>query len=210
METIAARLQWVLEQTGLSARALSLKAGLAGGHVGLILRGTVGKRLSDTTIVALAKAGGVSSEWLARGVGVPSLVLPSGATPPLHVEHTERYSGRAEAERLMRGVLPDQDVDSVLAWDLNATEDPGVGWWIERMKESARKTKHWDKNPAAEAAELAKRRADGDTLETMLDGMSVKAAEEQRAAQAAEAANDPAPAAPTKPSGGKRTKGAAR
>ncbi len=85
----------------------------------------------------------------------------------------------------MRGVLPDPDIDSVCAWDLNATQDPGVGWWIERMKEAARLTKHWDKNPSAERAELAKRKADGDLLEAVLDGMQAKANDEQKAASVA-------------------------
>lgn len=165
VDTLAARLQWVLTQTGLSARGLSLKAGLADGHVGLILRGTVGKRLSDTTIAALAKAGGVSSEWLARGVGEPRFVPTVGRTPPLRIEHTERYAGRKEASDALQGLVEPEAITTVGAWDLNATQDPGALWWIERIKEADRQLKHWRKNPSAERAELEKRQADGDALE---------------------------------------------
>lgn len=191
VETLALRLQWVLNQTGVSARGLSLKAGLAGGHVGLMLRGTAGKRPSDETIAKLARAAGVSHEWLARGEGEPGLRPHAGHTPPLHVELTERYAGRAEAEKAMRGVLPDPAVDSVLRWDLNATQDPGALWWIERMKEAARQLGLWQKDPAAERRELEKRRADTDALEAEEDALLKAGAPKPR-----EASNDaPPPAA---------------
>ena len=69
MDTIADRLRWILETRDLSARALSKKAGLAEGHVGLIIRGTVGKGVAADTLNKIAAAGGVNAHWLSTGEG---------------------------------------------------------------------------------------------------------------------------------------------
>ena len=200
VETLALRLQWVLDQTGLSARALSLKAGLAGGHVGLMLRGTAGKRPADETLAKLARAAGVSQEWLARGVGEPGLVLQKGATPPLTVALTDRYAGRAEAKKAMEGLVEPEANAAISGWDLNATQDPGVVWWIERIKELDRQIKLWRKDPAAARRELEKRRADTDALEAEEDALLKAGAPKPR-----EASNDAPP--PTANDGAKKRGG---
>lgn len=86
MDSVAERLRWILEQRGLSARALSKKAGLADGHVGLILRGTVGDGVAAATLNKLAAAAGVNSQWLSQGIGEPELehsVHDENATPAI-------------------------------------------------------------------------------------------------------------------------------
>lgn len=202
VETIADRIEAILREQKISASALSVRAGLTRIHVNKVItrvRANPEARIESSTLEAIARAAGVTVGWLltgrneSAGANAPPLVQTA-----MHVKHTERYAGRAEAERLMRGVLPDPAVDSVMPWDLNATQDPGVAWWIERMKEAARTMKHWDKNPSAERAELEKRRNDGDVLEAVLDGMQANAAAEQAKLRAAETAND-APTPPTKP-----------
>lgn len=167
METIADRIEAILREKKVSASALSESAGLTRVHVNKIIkrvRENPDSRIENATLEAIAKAGGVTLDWLMTGRA------DHGTAPPLvqtalRVEHTERYPGRAEAAKAMRGVLPDPAVDSVLRWDLNATQDPGALWWIERMKEAARQLGLWQKDPAAERRELEKRRADGDALE---------------------------------------------
>lgn len=69
METVADRIRWILETRGLSARALSKRAGLADGHVSMILRGLVGKGVTAETLAQIARAGGVNAGWLATGEG---------------------------------------------------------------------------------------------------------------------------------------------
>lgn len=60
------RLRDARERAGLSARGLSVLAGLAPGHVST-LEGDVSKECNLSTASALAKALGVRLEWLATG-----------------------------------------------------------------------------------------------------------------------------------------------
>jgi len=71
VSTLAERVRIALDRSGLSQRALSLRAGLSGSYVGLVLRGTLGKRPGDEAVTALARAAGVSRRWLATGEGTP-------------------------------------------------------------------------------------------------------------------------------------------
>ena len=67
-DTFGFRLREARERAGLSARALSLKAGLAPGHVGTI-EGNPDTGPTLSTAAALAEALGVRLEWLASGSG---------------------------------------------------------------------------------------------------------------------------------------------
>lgn len=99
MDTIADRIRWILETRDLSARALSKRAGLADGHVSMILRGLVGKGVTAETLAQIARAGGVSVQWLATGEGQRETDLPSidddpapdagDTTPPETAEREE-------------------------------------------------------------------------------------------------------------------------
>lgn len=75
--SLADRLRHVLATTGLKAATLSKQAGLAPGHVGLILSGTVKGGVTPETMQRLASAAGVDYGWLATGEGSPE----PGAAP---------------------------------------------------------------------------------------------------------------------------------
>lgn len=67
--TLAERLKWAREQTGMSARALDKLAHLHGGHTTLI-ETRRRKRPDSETVRALARALGVSLDWLIDGNGM--------------------------------------------------------------------------------------------------------------------------------------------
>lgn len=161
METLASRVNWLLQQTEMSARALSLKAGLSPNHVGMLARGTVATRPAHDTLAALARAAGVSVEWLASGEGEPRLEGARAAQPGLHLEYVERYPSRREAAAALAGLVRQDAIDGVLRWHLHNEEDPGMAWWIERIKELARQADLRDKSPAA--VEQDKQRGLADT-----------------------------------------------
>jgi transcriptional regulator with XRE-family HTH domain len=118
VDTLAARLRWILEQRGVSQRALAIKAGLAPSHVSLILN-HLGDRVAMETIRKLAEAASVSVDWLASGEGAAD--AGADATEP----HNENLPGWRENEpearkrsglpawtferaRKMRGLVPPQ------------------------------------------------------------------------------------------------------
>lgn len=68
MDTIGARLRYARDAAGCSAAALASLAGLSPAHVGMIERGDR-FRLAYPTISRLARALGVSAEWLGEGIG---------------------------------------------------------------------------------------------------------------------------------------------
>ena len=68
--TIAERVRWLREQTGMSARAIDGLAGLTPGHTAL-LEGGHRSDPSAATLTKLARALGVSLDWLSDGQGAP-------------------------------------------------------------------------------------------------------------------------------------------
>jgi hypothetical protein len=72
VETLADRLEWFIEDRGISERELSRRSGLQEPHVGLIIK-RIKKNPKATveqpTLIALAKGMGASLEWLATGKG---------------------------------------------------------------------------------------------------------------------------------------------
>lgn len=76
METIAQRLQWILDHrrqsdgTRWNAKALSIAAGLTPNHVGQFIRGTV-KGGNNATLMKIARAANVNPLWLTSGAGGP-------------------------------------------------------------------------------------------------------------------------------------------
>ena len=69
LSTVAARLAFARGLSGLSQRALSLRAGLTRPHVGMIESGAR-RELRYETMRALATTLGVSIPWLMIGEGV--------------------------------------------------------------------------------------------------------------------------------------------
>lgn len=70
MDSIAERVRWVRAQTGLSARTIDSLADLTPGHTAL-LEGSHRKHPSAETLTKLARALGVSLDWLSDGQGLP-------------------------------------------------------------------------------------------------------------------------------------------
>lgn len=87
---------------GLSQRELSLLAGLAGSHVGLIEQGRVDEP-GAATLAKVAEVCGVTLDWLALGAGAaprPEQVAASvAAARAKRVPHEESSHSAASAEK---------------------------------------------------------------------------------------------------------------
>jgi transcriptional regulator with XRE-family HTH domain len=70
LRSVADRVRYLRELAGVKAHALSLYAGLAQGHVGMIERGRVAEPTRDT-LEAIGRATGASWLWLLAGEGDP-------------------------------------------------------------------------------------------------------------------------------------------
>lgn len=102
--TLEERILWILEHRGLNQRELSIKAGLSSpSHVGTLLtrlRKNPDREADVGTLRALAKAGGVSYEWLSSGEGSPE---PRSDLPLLRLDPgwpAARARAEEEADRL--------------------------------------------------------------------------------------------------------------
>jgi transcriptional regulator with XRE-family HTH domain len=72
------RLKQARKLAGLTCRGLDRASGLTEGHCNLIENGER-KHPSGTTVVALAKALGITSEWLLDGTGAPPVATSGEA-----------------------------------------------------------------------------------------------------------------------------------
>lgn len=107
MDDVALRLQSQLDAQGLSARALSVKAGLSGRHVSKILeRG--GGGASGETLVKIAAALGVSISWLLTGAGTPGESAPANDRPPVTMGGRDGFSAALASAKLLRPTYPDE------------------------------------------------------------------------------------------------------
>lgn len=114
-ETLADRIEWVLAnrtQPGgkpWNPSALSLAAGLARAHVGMMRRGDA-KDVRAETVKAVADAAGVSSRWLAFGEGTPD---SADADAPIHTDSAEPVAENipnyAAVEAMDRAAHPEID-----------------------------------------------------------------------------------------------------
>ena len=80
MASLAQRLRWCIEHRGITARQLSLQAGLSAGTVQKILERD-SSRVSVEDITRLADVAKVSRCWLALGEGTPDAVTPAPEFP---------------------------------------------------------------------------------------------------------------------------------
>jgi hypothetical protein len=79
--TLLQRLEWLVNNRATSQRDLSRKAGLSGPHVGTFmarLRKDPSATVETETLMAIARGGQVSFDWLATGKGSPDAI---GMTP---------------------------------------------------------------------------------------------------------------------------------
>ena len=108
MDDIAQRIQARMEALGLSARSLSLKAGLSERHVGKILERGSGGGAEGNTLVKIASALGVSVAWLMTGAEDPQeiQVVPDGEAAPTQ-------GARPGADDVVAEVLETSDVPEV-------------------------------------------------------------------------------------------------
>lgn len=86
MDDIATRIQAEMDRQDLSARGLSLKAGLSERHVGKILERGSGGGAEGQTLLKIANALGVSVAWLMTGESPPAelrMVPADDAAPVL-------------------------------------------------------------------------------------------------------------------------------
>lgn len=128
------RLQWVINNrapTGphgrRSARALSVRAGLSGSHLGVMqtrLKRDPSSGADYETLRAIATAASVRVEWLADG------------EDPRDVVSAEPHPARALAARLCREAgIYDGAITSVLQETVTEAERqrPTI-WWIDRIR----------------------------------------------------------------------------
>jgi transcriptional regulator with XRE-family HTH domain len=116
VDTLSDRVRWILDNTRSpsgekwSGRALSNAAGLkSSAHVGMIVRGTAVDVKVDT-LAAIARAAGVSLEWLSTGHG-----SPSGPEPSVHASDGEEprmgalpgWTATVDAARALDSTVPD-------------------------------------------------------------------------------------------------------
>lgn len=114
----------------MKAQPLSIRAGLAPGHVGLIINGRVKGNVSPETLRKIAEAAGVDYEWLATGQGSPELQArdvaaraprEAGGVEPVLAEVSNWPELLAEARRLGPDVQP-------WTWDTLASSRP----WLDQ------------------------------------------------------------------------------
>lgn len=143
---LSERLDILIKRAG-SQRELARVAGISEGTLtSAIARVRAGGSLGrDTTARALAKWAGVSISWVLYGEGdPPAWVIDRVA------EHDDRYAFRPAALRLMRGLYPEQVVETVAALPLKDSDgQPDLDGWMMIAKS---------------VAEIMRRHAEGDPI----------------------------------------------
>jgi DNA-binding Xre family transcriptional regulator len=164
MKTLPERLTWVLKHRGMSASALSLKAGLARTHVGLILSGR-SQHVREGTLEKLCAAADVSSRWLASGQGprepyeaaAPAPALPSrpaaavASSTGRAIERTvtvyeDAYPSRGVVLALLRGKLDANILAALASIRLESDRDPGEGYWLSEVKRLKRQLEQLERD----------------------------------------------------------------
>lgn len=191
VDTLLSRILWLVEHRADNNQArLNAQSGLGKNHVSTTitrLRKNPSSKIESDTLIAIARGGRVPIEWLAKGVGEP-IDLGIGEQQEIRVAYTERYPGRAEAAKILDGIIRKDAIQETLQWGLSASEDPGVEWWAEQMKRVARLKDQREKTPGAAEKERARHVAEGDELEAQADAHLA-------AAPAPPASNDAPPVA---------------
>lgn len=122
VSTFSERIEWVLANCRRSdgakwdAASLSHAAGISSAHVGMIRRGDV-KSPRPETVIAIAKAAGVNSNWLLTGDGsadaidTPSQDVGVRARPLF--SSLSNWSALRESARALDPALPEWALDEV-------------------------------------------------------------------------------------------------
>jgi hypothetical protein len=145
--TLRDRIERIIAESGLNASALSLKAGLARGHLQTV---TSGKTTSMTAITAgkLAAVTNFATAWILTGEDpVYAGATPTGTPRPpasrpkvvrTDIEYDDRYTHRREAVMLVRHEVPGPVIDSVNSIDLKSDEDPSIEEWLKIIEDRYR------------------------------------------------------------------------
>lgn len=122
------RLRWAMQIRQWSARELARRAGMQETHVSSIIRRLETKPAADievSTVVRLARATGLTIEWLATGEGDVWQVY---AAPDV-------YPMRQRATRAARELgLSEEGIASVLGETVHDGETKSARWWFDRMQ----------------------------------------------------------------------------
>jgi transcriptional regulator with XRE-family HTH domain len=120
VSTLLERLELISARSG-GQRELCRRAGLAESFIGSTiskLKAKPSAGLSATTASALAKAAGVSLDWLIDGTGPPP----------------DRYPNRVIALDLMRGRVSSDAASFVASIQMHADSDLTVGQWVDELR----------------------------------------------------------------------------
>ncbi len=130
---IVRALRWLLENRPSPSgdkwnpSTLSIAAGLARGHVGLILSGEQTADVRRSTLEKIAKAADVRTEWLMTFQGEPG-------THESGIHRIERFPTRLPLLAALRAMAKtDEDRAIIAAIEAESpTEDPGPEYWWSR------------------------------------------------------------------------------
>lgn len=148
MSKIAERLRLLADRAG-GMRELSIAAGLSENHLATYLQRLRIKpdaELRRATLVSIAKAGGVTVEWLLgdTDVGTPPPTRAAVIEPRRpDVEYPDRYPSRAVVVALIRRKTDPAIIDALLSISLDSESDPGEEYWWSEARRLKRKLETW-------------------------------------------------------------------
>ncbi|KYG11244.1 hypothetical protein BE21_08235 [Sorangium cellulosum] len=136
--TLGDRVQYLAEREGVSLNKLGARAGLGSGAVSRLSRDHGPLNRSPETLDKLARACGVSVEWLTYGRGDPGLRgVPEPPEPfPHRSQACEIARDGGLDEEAVREVeaLPKQEVRAILGPRWAHVADPPVLWWLRQIE----------------------------------------------------------------------------
>lgn len=134
MSTLAARVQQLIDTRleGENRTSFELRVGLPKGLLGKLARGEKTKP-SGQTLQRVAEVFGVSPTWLLGGEEVASEPAPERVYEP-----TDRYPSRAQAIKLLEGIMPQAVLEAMMFEVYKSAEDPGLEHWMGVARQLAK------------------------------------------------------------------------
>ncbi len=171
-------LRWILENRRQpdgkrwTQSDLSVAAGQAKSHVGVILTGHQSTDIGIDTLRRYARAGDVWSEWFRTGTGEPGAFegdeprAQAQAAPSVAVQtrnYDDPYESRAQLIALISGTAVPAGVIKALQQESFksssgevSNQDPGPAYWRERLAELMDERSEWDTKARAIFASVPK------------------------------------------------------
>jgi transcriptional regulator with XRE-family HTH domain len=125
-DDVASRLKQIIEETGLSARALSAKIGSSHGTIDAIIHGR-SRNPEASRLQRIAEATGYNAAWLISGQGPPK-----GRSPIR--EQAERYDAMSAVRAMGRAAGYDPEFVDAFEVQLDADEQPDPDYLWTLMK----------------------------------------------------------------------------